>query len=718
MAKLLLTAERRRAVQRLKESATAQQSADVEKIAQLTRDQFPKQRKFYQDPAHRVAALCSRRAGKTTAGCPSMLLAAATTPNGSFLYVNETSAEARRIAWHGAKRDGMFSIIERLGMEDRGVVVKDKSMEIVFTAINSRIRLAGADDERGVKKLLGVPYNEVWWDEAQKIPAGLTETIQGVLVPSLLDYSGRIRLTGTPEEDQSGWFYDITRDDDEAIKGWSVHRWNLLENPHFGRVRYMNKRWFVLALTDNQTQKFGPYKNKAAADRAVPESRMKTGIHELRDGLGDKDGPLPIDHPKIQREGFGVWTSKGSQFTYSVNKVEPASRLYYAPARTTTVTVRVVRVGPDGVEWEDRTVEGFPDIARALQDLPCWKTRDYYVGVGLDIGWKPDPFALVIGAWSMEDPTFYEVGSWGGIELDSETQRALLLHIAKSVHVCVWTADAGGSGRPSVEGWAKDWVRFYGIPIDVADKSDKNIAIESANADIERGAARFRDGSQIVAQMRRVQWVKKRSSTGALRESPNIPNDLCLAAGSLVQTASGPQRIDAITVGTEVWTRTGLRMVTRSGQTGHAPLLALETTGGRTLYGTAGHPVLTGRGWVALAEMMPGDVITAWSDSAIAVDHVRSVRPTRVAAPVFNLTVDGAPEFFADGILVHNCDGWLYLHRSSAPHRRVDLPPPPVQPGTPEALEAEEARMLKDNDDGRDPEDPFDEDEYDLLDFF
>lgn len=31
------------------------------------------------------------------------------------------------------------------------------------------------------------------------------------------------------------------------------------------------------------------------------------------------------------------------------------------------------------------------------------------------------------------------------------------------------------------------------------------------------------------------------------------------------------------------------------------------------------------------------------------------------AEPVFNLTVEEAPEFFANGVLVHNCDAMRYV---------------------------------------------------------
>lgn len=36
------------------------------------------------------------------------------------------------------------------------------------------------------------------------------------------------------------------------------------------------------------------------------------------------------------------------------------------------------------------------------------------------------------------------------------------------------------------------------------------------------------------------------------------------------------------------------------------------------------------------------------------------------AVPVFNLTVKDCPEFFANGILVHNCDAMRYIARYKA----------------------------------------------------
>ena len=56
------------------------------------------------------------------------------------------------------------------------------------------------------------------------------------------------------------------------------------------------------------------------------------------------------------------------------------------------------------------------------------------------------------------------------------------------------------------------------------------------------------------------------------------------------------------------------------------------------------------------------------SDSAIQtarqVPYVLDAKPTGRIEPVYNLTVEGQPEFYANGVLVHNCmDARRYVLR-------------------------------------------------------
>jgi len=56
---------------------------------------------------------------------------------------------------------------------------------------------------------------------------------------------------------------------------------------------------------------------------------------------------------------------------------------------------------------------------------------------------------------------------------------------------------------------------------------------------------------------------------------------------------------------------------------------------------------------------------------------VLSVCELATRVPVFNLTVAGTPEYFAEGVLVHNCDAARYMvaHRDLGSRSGVRVMP-------------------------------------------
>jgi hypothetical protein len=435
---------------------------------------FPEQAAAWRDRAELKAILCSRRAGKTKGGCEELVAKAASTPGGRYLYVNTTADECERVAWFGLKNDGLAINAQRLVEPDGSptpVKINAQKHSIHFANFDSWIYLKGADDENEVRKALGLGYHEVWWDEAQKIPSKLAGTIREVLTPALLDFGGGLTLTGTPVRNMAGLFYDATRPDAKRRAEWTLHQWNLLDNPFFGATR---------------------------------EERMRRGLLELQKRLGGEE-VAPLDGPIMRREGLGLWTTEDAAFTYAVNKVDRA-RLLYAPHR--------------------RLANGFPDFAAALLDLPGWGDVEYFTGIAADIGFDPDPFAVCAVAWNLRDPNLYELGSWSSKRLDSDQQAAILREVRGIVKPCFAVADAGGSARPTVAGWEKEWVRRYGISIEPIAKAHKNGAIERFNSDVLRCRWRFRDGSPLIEQLAEVQWATVRSAGGKLVEDPSIPNDV------------------------------------------------------------------------------------------------------------------------------------------------------------------------------------------------
>lgn len=478
-------------------------------VGSFTTHHFAAQREFYRPRKKSLrASLCSRRAGKTRGGNESDLELASVTQDGRFLYINETRAEAKRLAWHGARGDGMYSMCRDRGWLDDGTVrINETELSIHFPRINSWIYLVGVDDEAAIRKALGTPWNRVRWDEAQRIPPKFNVTILETLLPALLDYGGEFLMTGTPERryGSESLFYNITRvDPNERWNRWLVSRWTLMANPYWGRAKQVDGRWFVVWGAKDEVVT-GPHEVDELP-AAVLAARHLTGVLGLQELLG---GPevAPLDSPIMRRQAFGEWVREDSNFVYSVSKLTDA-QLFYAPHRTRE--------------------DGFVDVARALEDLPYdWKQGIYALGV--DLGYN-DPFALTLWSWHPHDPKLYEVCAWKKSGLDSDAQNECIKAIRAHVVVGTIDADAGGIGKQVTKGWSKEWVERYQLPISEAEKQHKHTAIQTMNADILASRIKFREGSPLIAEMRELQWASVVDGSGKLVEDPTLPNDSCDSA--------------------------------------------------------------------------------------------------------------------------------------------------------------------------------------------
>lgn len=501
----------RRAIRQRQEKATP-----IQALSSRKSEWFPKQQAFYDETARLSAAVCGRRAGKTRGCNLALLYEAATIQDARCLYLNETRPECMKLGWYGLRGDGMYSLVHSLGLP---AIPNASSLTIHFPKTNGWIYLLGADDEAGVRKALGLAYHTVHWDEAQKIPPKLEQTIREVLMPTLLDYGGRLRLTGTPVRNMSGLFYNVTRADERAIPGWAVHRWNLLDNPHFGRAVRGEIKSFTL---NKRGETVAEFESLEEAEEAARELRFRDGILDLQSLFG---GPevAPLDSPLMRREAFGEWVHEDALYVYDVHKV-PRSTLVYAPMRYQSLVLKVPRMGAESWDVEEMLFAKFPDINSSIADLPGHPKTDYFFGLAADIGYR-DAFAWSLGAWSLQDPVLYEVASWRASELDGPTQAAILRHICDTVHVGVVTADAGGSVLPTVKGWSREWSDRYGVNIDEVEKTNKPGAIMAVNGDIVRGHLKFRDGSPALEQMGQLQWSQLKTGSGRLVEDPTIPND-------------------------------------------------------------------------------------------------------------------------------------------------------------------------------------------------
>ncbi len=469
-------------------------------IGELVTEWFPEQAAFFDDQAQLTAAIDGRRAGKTRGVVRDHLRDLLTIPGYRGLYLNSTRGEAERLAWVGNRGDGFEPLTRTLKLPLR---LNHQDLSIHNPATEGWLYLRGADDEAELRKALGAAWHRVTWDEAQKIPPKLGQSIREVFMPTLLDFGGRFRLTGTPVRQMSGLFWDVTRPElEKRTPGWSVHHWDLLANPYFGRAKEINGRTFIVWGARDEVVS-GPHEHNDVA-AAIAGARWTKGILALQHLYG---GPevAPIDGPIMQREAFGRWVREDASFVYALHKV-PKDRIIYAPARTR----------PDG----------FPDIARALEDLP-FNWRDGMFALGCDIGWYPDPFAWVLWSWHGHDPNLYEVASRRKTHLNSDQQVAELREVQATVNLGMIVADASGPAKPTVKGWSAAWVQRYNMPIIEADKQHKYTHIDVWNTDILRGRCKMREGGELYEEMAQLQWASLVTGTGRMVEDPTLANDVC-----------------------------------------------------------------------------------------------------------------------------------------------------------------------------------------------
>ena len=194
-------------------------------------DLFDKQLALIDDPSKQKAALCSRRAGKTFTCCFYMLEVAHRYPGSLIPYIALTRPVAKRLMW-GALKSANNKY--HIGM-------RFNNNELIATLKNgSQISLNGANDEADIDKLRGSAYPLVVIDEAASYGPFLPELVEDVLEPALIDYSGTLLMTGTPNARCHGYFFDATTND---RFGFSVHKWTIRENPYIPHAgEYLEKK--------------------------------------------------------------------------------------------------------------------------------------------------------------------------------------------------------------------------------------------------------------------------------------------------------------------------------------------------------------------------------------------------------------------------------------------------------------------------------------------
>jgi len=154
--------------------------------------------------------------------------------------------------------------------------------------------------------------------------------------------------------------------------------------------------------------------------------------------------------------------------------------------------------------------------------------------------------------------------------------------------------------------------------------------------------------------------------------------DHCLISSTLVKTKRGDVPISEVVVGDKVLTRQGYKKVLSSWmESPSSDVIKVTFSNGSHLIGTGNHPVwVENKGWVRLDALQYPDSIAEMAIPSSRSGTVCAIE-TREAGKqaVYNLEVEGANEFYANGILVHNSyDALRYALTSVREYKKVTQP--------------------------------------------
>lgn len=274
-------------------------------------------------------------------------------------------------------------------------------------------------------------------------------------------------------------------------------------------------------------------------------------------------------------------------------------------------------------------VKTFPDYADKL-------------GIGLDFGFANDPSAAVLcGVYDNQlylKEIFYKRG------MKAKDIAKELLPFGLPVY-----AD---SADPRLI----DDIQLQGVNIYPAHKYAGSIL---AGIDKMNTMEMFvtSDSANMLQEVHNYVWDKDKD--GNYINRPVDRDNHCFVAGTEVATPDGGKAIELLREGDEVLTAAGTRKVTRFFDNGVREVMRVRLTlGGKeyVLEGTPDHRVKTASQWKRLDQLKCGDVLFLRK----AADAVPSVLEgievvSRRQAQVYDIEVEGEHEFFANGILVHNC---------------------------------------------------------------
>ena len=282
---------------------------------------------------------------------------------------------------------------------------------------------------------------------------------------------------------------------------------------------------------------------------------------------------------------------------------------------------------------------------------------------GADWGFSVDP-SVLIRCFIRGNVLYVDREAYGaGVELDETPQLFDSIETSRK-----WAIKAD-SARPETI----SYMRRQGFKIEAAKKWAGSV---------EDGLAILKSFDKIIIHPRCVHAAdefykysyKVDKNNGDVLPIVVDANNHCVAEGSLIATERGDVPIEDVTTADRVLTREGYKRVLWAGKTGEnrevmkVAAVPYNCIGSdeKALICTPEHLIYTiNRGFIRADALRPEDIL--FCDDGFRHPHTCPLAGEN--ATVYDLSVEGQHEFFANGVLVHNCIDALryaldgYIHR-------------------------------------------------------
>jgi hypothetical protein len=216
-------------------------------IERIKAELFDKQVALLEDPSRNKAALCTRRAGKTSTWSRYAVIECLRRPGALVRIWAQARLRAKELLWNELR-----DVCAR-----HSITVDTHETELRVTFANrSEIRLVGADKDKEAQKKRGDKTSLEIVLESQSFGPFLQKLVEDVIEPSLFDLRGTVCMEGTPGPVCAGYWFYVSGDDEEVRRwtskgrevkdgeavhtlgaNWSCHRWSLLDNPHLPHAK-------------------------------------------------------------------------------------------------------------------------------------------------------------------------------------------------------------------------------------------------------------------------------------------------------------------------------------------------------------------------------------------------------------------------------------------------------------------------------------------------